>query len=79
MLLVARRLASLIYFVSAGAARYRPKAHDPPGARGERRSLASTAIGFSSTGLAGVHEVGYLKTDVRIFQVPPTKVYTIAR
>jgi hypothetical protein len=29
--------------------------------------------------VAGVHEVGYLNTDERIFQVPPTKVYTIAR
>src|ERR1700674_3853125 len=42
--------ASLIYFVSASAARCRPQSPRSPRVRGELRSLAIQHDGFSSTG-----------------------------
>ena len=50
MLLFALRFASLIYFVSASAARCRPKAHDHRECGVSFGPWPSTAIGFSSTG-----------------------------
>jgi hypothetical protein len=76
MLLFALRFASLIYFVSGGAARCRPQSPRSPGARGELRSLAVHRDWLKFDCALSYGPVVYLNTDARIFQVSRTGVYT---
>ena len=55
-----------------------PKAHNHR-ERGVSFGLPLHRDWLQFDGVAGLYEVGYLNTDERIFQVPPTKVYTITR